>query len=204
VDRIVVFPLYPQYASASTGSTVERVFAEAGRRWNTPFLQVMPPFYEHPAYIGAFAAVAEPVLREVRPERVLFSFHGLPERQVRKSDEAGDHCLRRDGCCETIGSANRNCYRAQCTRTARLLAERLGVPEPARVLCFQSRLGRTPWIRPSRTRWCGGWRATGVRRAVILSPASWRTVWRPWRSWGSAPRTTSARTAASGCSSSPR
>ena len=170
IDRIVVFPLYPQYASASTGSTVERVFTEAGRRWNTPFLQVVPPFYDHPAYIAAFAAVAEPVLREVRPERVLFSFHGLPERQVQKSDEAGDHCLRRDGCCDTIGRANRNCYRAQCTRTARLLAERLGVPEPARVLCFQSRLGRTPWIKPYTDEMVRTLAKDGVRKAVILSP----------------------------------
>jgi ferrochelatase len=170
IDRIVVFPLYPQYASASTGSTVERVFQEAGRRWNTPFLQVVPPFYDHPAYIGAFAAVAEPVLREVRPERVLFSFHGLPERQVQKSDETGDHCLRRDGCCEAMGTANRNCYRAQCTRTARLLADRLGVPEPARVLCFQSRLGRTPWIRPYTDEVVRTLAREGVRRAVILSP----------------------------------
>jgi len=170
VDRIVVFPLYPQYASSSTGSTVERVFEEAGRRWNTPFLQVVPPFYDHPAYIAAFAAVAEPVLREVRPERVLFSFHGLPERQVQKSDESGVHCLRREGCCETIGAANRNCYRAQCTRTARLLAERMGVPEPARLLCFQSRLGRTPWIRPYTDEVVRSLAKDGVRRAVILSP----------------------------------
>jgi ferrochelatase len=169
-DRILVFPLYPQYTSASTGSTVQRVFEEAGSRWNTPYLQVVPPFYDHPAYIAAFAAVAEPVIREVRPERVLFSFHGLPERQVVKSDEAGDHCLRRDGCCETIGWANRNCYRAQCTRTARLLADRLGVPEQARVLCFQSRLGRTPWIRPYTDEVVRDLAGKGVRRAVILSP----------------------------------
>jgi ferrochelatase len=110
------------------------------------------------------------VLREVRPERVLFSFHGLPERQVQKSDEAGDHCLRRDGCCEAMGTANRNCYRAQCTRTARLLAERLDVPESARVLCFQSRLGRTPWIKPYTDEVVRRLAKEGVRRAVILSP----------------------------------
>ena len=170
IDRIVLFPLYPQYASASTGSTIERVFEEAGRRWNTPFLQVIPPFYDHPGYIDAFAAVAEPVVREVRPERVLFSFHGLPERQVQKSDETGDHCLRRDDCCDAIGKANRNCYRAQCTRTARLLADRMGVPEPQRVLCFQSRLGRTPWIKPYTDLLVRTLAQDGVKRAVILSP----------------------------------
>ena len=171
VDEIVAFPLYPHYSSASTGSTLERLGAEVGARWNTPFVQVVPPFYAHPAYIRAFAAVAEPVLREVAPERVLFSFHGLPERQIRKSDESGGaHCLVREDCCAGIGTVNRNCYRAQCTLTARLIADRLRVPEQARVLCFQSRLGRTPWIRPYTDEVVRELARSGVRRAAILSP----------------------------------
>jgi ferrochelatase len=170
IDRIVAMPLYPQYSSAATGSSIERVLHEAGRRWNTPFVQVVPPFYDHPAYIDAFARVARPVLDEVRPERVLFSFHGLPERQIRKSDDAGEGCLRQDGCCDTIHQGNRNCYRAQCTRTARLLADRLGVPPEHRVLCFQSRLGRTPWIKPYTDVVVRDLAQAGIKRAAILSP----------------------------------
>jgi ferrochelatase len=169
-DRIVLFPLYPQYSSASTGSTVERAFALAARRWNTPFLQVVPPFYDHPAYIDAFARVAGPVLDEVRPERVLFSFHGLPERQILKGDDAGATCLRSPGCCERIHDGNRNCYRAQCAATARLLAGRLGVPSEAAVLCFQSRSGRKPWIRPFTDLVVRDLARSGVRRIVVLSP----------------------------------
>ena len=86
VARVVVFPLYPQYSSAATGSSIEKVYREAGRLWNTPYLQVVPPFWDHPAFLAACEQVARPVLDRVRPERVFFSFHGLPERQVRRSD----------------------------------------------------------------------------------------------------------------------
>ena len=173
IDRIVVFPLYPQYSSAATGSTVEKVFAEAARLWNTPYIQIVPPFYDHPAFIDACRRVARPRLEALRPEKVFFSFHGLPERQVRKSDESreGAHCLARPDCCEQIVPANRNCYRAQCVATARRVADGLGIPEERRVICFQSRLGRTPWLKPYTDVVLAEQARAGCRRAAILSPA---------------------------------
>jgi protoporphyrin/coproporphyrin ferrochelatase len=171
IDRIVVFPLYPQYSSAATGSSVEKVILEASREWNTPFLQFVPPFYDHPVYIDACAAAARPVIDEAHPEVVIFSFHGLPERHCRKSDESGSHCFARPDCCDRIVEANRNCYRAQCFSTAKALADRLGVPEERRSICFQSRLGRTPWIRPYTDEVIVDLARRGVKRAAILSPA---------------------------------
>jgi ferrochelatase len=171
IDRIVVFPLYPQYSSAATGSTVEKVFAEASRLWNTPYLQVVPPFFDHPAFIDACCRVARPRLEKLDPEKVFFSFHGLPERQVRKSDERGGHCLERPDCCDRLVFANRNCYRAQCLATARLVADGLGIPEERRVVCFQSRLGRTPWLRPYTDVVLEQEARRGCRRAAIFSPA---------------------------------
>ena len=94
------------------------------------------------------AAVGRPVLEALRPEHVLFSFHGLPERHVKASDHSGSHCLQSAGCCDAIGPANRDCYRAQCHATARGLAGRLGLAPGTWSICFQSRLGRTPWIKP--------------------------------------------------------
>jgi len=138
VQRIVVFPMYPQYSSATTGSTVEKIFEEAGRRWNTPFLQMAPPFYDHPAFLDAAAGAAGPVIERVQPEKVFMSFHGLPERQI---------------------------------PTARLLAERLGLDADRCVVCFQSRLGRDPWIRPYTEETLVEHARGGCRRAVILSPA---------------------------------
>lgn len=170
-DRLVVFPLYPQYSSAATGSSVEEVFRCASQLWNTPYIQIVPPFYDHPAFIDACAAAAQPTLDGLQAEKVFFSFHGLPERHVRKSDTSGRHCLASAGCCERIVDANRNCYRAQCYATARLLGDRLGIPEEKRIVCFQSRLGRDPWIRPYTDELLVNEARSGTRRAVILSPA---------------------------------
>jgi ferrochelatase len=171
VDRLVVFPLYPQYSSAATGSSIEKVFVEASKAWNTPFIQVVPPFYDHPAFIDACVGVARPILSEAPWEKVLFSFHGLPERHCVKSDDTGAHCLKSAGCCDRIVDANRNCYRAQCFATARAVASGLGVPEERRVVCFQSRLGRTPWIRPYTDEVVVDLAKSGVKRAMILSSA---------------------------------
>ncbi|MFL6233466.1 MAG: ferrochelatase [Thermoanaerobaculia bacterium] len=175
VSRLVVLPLYPQYSAAATGSSIERVLRLAAGRWNTPYLQIIPPFYDHPAYLAARAELArrflepapEPAL-EPAPERVFFSFHGLPERQIRKSDPSGSHCLARADCCAAVGPANRHCYRAQCHASARLLAERLGVPEEQRIVCFQSRLGRSPWLSPATDEVLAAEARRGVRHAVII------------------------------------
>lgn len=171
VETLTVFPLYPQYSSASTGSALAEVYTRAAELWNVPYLRVVPPFYDHPAFLHASAEVAGPVLKRVEPERVFFSFHGLPERHVLKGDESNGHCLRSTDCCSDIVEANRHCYRAQCLATARLLAERLGVPAERRIVCFQSRLGREPWIKPYTDEVLAAEARRGCRRAVILSPA---------------------------------
>jgi ferrochelatase len=171
VDRIVVFPLYPQYSSAATGSSVEKVFVETSRAWNTPFVQIVPPFYDHPAFIDACVGVAKPTLAEAPWEKIVFSFHGLPERHCVKSDDTGAHCLKSSSCCDRIVEANRNCYRAQCFATARAIASGLGIPEDKRIVCFQSRLGRSPWIRPYTDEVVVQLARGGVKRAMILSSA---------------------------------
>jgi ferrochelatase len=167
VSRLVILPLYPQYSAAATGSSIERVLRLAAGRWSDPDLRIVPPFYDHPAYVEARAEVARPFLTPM-PERVFFSFHGLPERQIRKSDPSGSHCLVRADCCATVGPANRHCYRAQCHAAARLLAERLGVPEEERIVCFQSRLGRSPWLSPATDEVLAAEARRGVRHAVII------------------------------------
>jgi ferrochelatase len=170
-DRIVVFPLYPQYSSAANGSSLEKVFVEASKLWNVPDIETIPPFFDDAGFIDACAAQARPVIERADPEKVYFSFHGLPERHVVKSDESGDHCLRSDDCCARLVAANRHCYRAQCYATAKMLGDRLGLPEEKRVVCFQSRLGRDPWIKPYTDLVLIEDAKRGVKRGVILSPA---------------------------------
>ena len=171
VDRIVVVPLFPQYASASTGSALDAVYAAAAERNNVPPLAVVPSFYAEPGFVRALSAVARDLPEERRPDHLLISFHGLPERQVKASDTTGRHCLASETCCDAIGPANRFCYRAQCHATARALAESLGLRREHWTLSFQSRLGRTPWIKPYTDEVLPELFERGIRRLAVACPS---------------------------------
>ncbi len=168
-DEITVFPVYPQYASSSTGTALQAVYEVCGALWNTPAISSVAPFYDEPGFLDAFCEVGRPVLEELAPDHVLFSFHGLPERHIRKSDETGSHCLAADGCCDAMGDANRNCYRAQCYVTANGIAERLRLTNWS--VSFQSRLGRTPWIKPYTDEVLVDMAQRGVKRVAVFCPA---------------------------------
>lgn len=167
VDRIVVCPLFPQYASATTGSLLERVFEVAKATERVPALSVLPPFFDRAAYLDRVAEVSRPAMEALKPDVVLFSFHGLPESQV---EAAHPGCLTENVCKQgQIGEANRYCYRAQCYATAHALAARLGVASPE--VSFQSRLGRTPWIRPYTDETVVRLAKAGKKRLLVLCPA---------------------------------
>jgi ferrochelatase len=169
--RVVVFPLFPQNASATTGSAVEATERRAARMAKPPRLSVVPPFFGDRGFIEAFAANIRAVLGESPADHVLFSFHGLPERQILKADASGGHCLKREGCCNAIGPANRDCYRAQCFETARLLSGALGLGRDAWSLAFQSRLGRIPWIGPATDEVIPELARRGIRNLAVACPA---------------------------------
>lgn len=171
VARFIVLPLFPQYSTAATKSATDAVadaFAKAG---NTAPVQVIGEFYDDPGFIAAFTAVMRQRLDAFRPDHVLFSYHGLPERQLRNLDPGGAHCLERDDCCDSVTDANRHCYRAQCVATTRLLAHELGLGPDAHSLSFQSRLGRTPWIKPYTDVVLPELAARGVKRLAVACPA---------------------------------
>lgn len=169
---LVIFPLYPQYASSSTGTVVEAVLRAVAPLWNVPALRTIPPFFDHPAWLDAMAANAAPRLAEFNPDHVLFSYHGLPERQIRKSESAAGHCLSPDdSCCARVDDRNAFCYRAQSFATTRALARRLGLPDAKTSTAFQSRLGRTPWIRPYTDEVMVTLARQGVRRLAVFSPS---------------------------------
>jgi ferrochelatase len=170
-ERIAVVPLFPQYASASTGSALDVVYSVAAERHNVAALDVMPAFHSDPGFVRAVAARARELPEEQWPDHLLISFHGLPERQVRKSDPSGAHCFASAGCCDAIGPANRFCYRAQCAATARAVARALGLGPQHWTLSFQSRLGRTPWIRPYTDEVLPQLHERGVRRLAVVCPS---------------------------------
>ncbi|MEB3238437.1 MAG: ferrochelatase [Candidatus Sericytochromatia bacterium] len=171
VDELIVLPLYPQYASSSTGSTLERVYALLAQEWNVPQVRVVGAFYDHPAFIAAMARHVAKALEALPGAHLLLSYHGLPERQCRKSDPTGRHCLASTECCAAIVEANRHCYRAQCMETSRRLAERLDLTEEAWTVSFQSRLGRTPWIRPYTDEVLPEMARSGCKDVVVACPA---------------------------------
>jgi len=171
LERMLVLPLFPQYASSAGGSAAARVLELASRRWNVPPLEVLGDFHQEAGFVEAVAEVAGPLLRRFAPDHVLFSYHGLPERHVRKSDVTGSHCLRSPDCCETLVAANRYCYRAQCHATTRALVRALRLPAERSSLSFQSRLGRQPWIQPYTDEVLPQLAERGVRRLAVLCPS---------------------------------
>jgi ferrochelatase len=170
VDRVVALPLYPQYASSSTGSSIEELWRVAGEGPVVPPVEVRGAFFDHPAFIRAFAAVGAPVVAAEAPDHVLFSFHGLPERHMRAADATGQHCLASPACCAAMVPANRDCYRAQCYATARTLAAKLGLAEGIWSVAFQSRL-TAGWIEPYTDKVILQLAAHGVKRVVVFCPA---------------------------------
>ncbi len=170
-SKIIVAPLFPQYSSAATGSALDRVYEILGKQWNVPAVETLEPFYDDPGFIAAFSQVARKHLDEFRPDFVLFSYHGLPERHVRKSDTTQKHCLASPGCCDAIGPANRYCYRAHCFATTRALAAALGLTAERHAVSFQSRLGRTPWIHPYTDQVLPELAKAGKKRLAVMCPA---------------------------------
>jgi len=169
--RIIGYPLYPQYSLAATRSSiveVERIHRGAGA--SIP-LQWMDDFYNEPGFIDAVTETTQGFLKNYRWDHLFFSFHGLPERQIKKIDETGAHCLNSENCCNSIVSANRRCYRAQCYATARTVAAKLGLSQSQYSVGFQSRLGRTPWIKPYSDLLYPKLAQKGVRRLAVLSPS---------------------------------
>jgi ferrochelatase len=162
--EIVVLPLYPQYSSATTGSSLEELGRCLGKLWNVPSVRVLPPFYEAPGFLEAFVEPLRTSLSRLPDADVLFSFHGLPERQVHKGYA---DCLTGE-CCRTTRPF---CYKSQCHATARALASRLSLPEDRWHISFQSRLGRQPWLSPSTLETARQLARQGSGTLVVAAPS---------------------------------
>ena len=170
-SRVVIAPMFPQYSSAAFGSAAGKALELTSSRWNVPAISTIPPFYDKPGFVAAVAEVARPYLDDFAPDHVLFSYHGLPEQQIRKSDHNGNWCLTNSVCCSTIRSENRFCYRAQSYATTRAVAEALGLEAGIHSTSFQSRLAGQKWIEPYTDGVLEGLHRDGVRRLAVLTPS---------------------------------
>ncbi len=140
-------------------------------QWQTiPPVSFVNSFHDNELMIRVFAENAV----KYNPDEfdhVLFSFHGLPQRQLIKSDHSGSHCLKTAECCSTLTDKNQFCYSAQCHHTARLIADRLNLPAEKFTVCFQSRLGKDPWVQPYTSVVIEQLAERGNKRLLVFCPA---------------------------------
>src|SRR5215471_17336048 len=170
VDELLVIPLFPHYAMSSFETAVERVKEVAAKLAPAMRVTVQPPFYEEPDYVSALVASAREYL-DKGYDHLLFSFHGLPERHLHKSDPTACHCLKVPNCCEVSSPAHATCYRAQCFKTVAAFVHKAGVPREKYSVSFQSRLGRDPWLKPYTDYELARFPSAGVKRLLVICPA---------------------------------
>ncbi|GAB2762985.1 ferrochelatase [Salinimicrobium soli] len=171
VDEVLLFPLYPQFAMATTETIL--VLAEELRKKHFPNMKFtsVPAFYNHSDYIRVLANSISESLENVDYEHLLFSYHGVPERHIRKSDITKSHCKIDGSCCQTPSAAHQFCYRHQCYETTRLVAEYLGLEDGTYSVSFQSRLGFDPWLKPYTDRTIERLGLEGTKKMAIVTPA---------------------------------
>ncbi|MBL7930893.1 MAG: ferrochelatase [Bacteroidia bacterium] len=169
-EKITILPLYPQYASSSTGSTLEEVFRII-RRWEViPDIQSISKFYDHPKFIEAFVEEAKKH-NIAEYDHIIFSYHGLPERQILKaSAHYGGNTCQMGACCNTITKNNQYCYRANSMETTRQLVTALNIPEGKYTSSFQSRLD-DGWLKPYSDKVVAELAEKGAKKLLIFSPA---------------------------------
>jgi ferrochelatase len=169
VDDLVVVPLYPQYSSSATGTGIARVQELLSKRNVIPGVRVIGDFCDDVGFISSQSEIARERLAAFNADHVLMSYHGLPENHVKAS--TGGYCLTENNCCAQLTMKNRFCYRAQCFATSRLIAGQLGLSDKQYSVAFQSRLGRTPWIKPYTDKVLADFHANGVRRLAVMVPS---------------------------------
>jgi ferrochelatase len=167
-DQIIILPLFPQYASASSGSAIEKAMNIIRKWWVIPDIKVISQFWNHQGYIDSVVARAKTF--EIKDyDHILFSYHGLPERQVDKVYEQTDLCS--DQPCETeVNAKNKFCYKATSYGTTRLIAEKLGLKDTDYTVCFQSRLDKK-WLTPFSDKLIEEWGKKGAKKLLVFSPA---------------------------------
>ena len=171
VEQILLIPLYPQFAMATTETIV--VLADEIQKEHFPNLKIesLPAFYNDDEYISVLSNSIKKHLKGKTYEHLLFSYHGVPERHIRKSDVTKSHCKIDGSCCKTPSKAHEFCYRHQCYEVTRLVGENLKLTEGTFSTSFQSRLGFDPWLQPYTDRTIERLGKQGIKNMAIVTPA---------------------------------
>lgn len=169
IKEVIVLPLYPHYAMSSYETAVEHVKDFYQKNKYQFKLSFIPPFYKDTDYVHALSENIKPYLNEPY-DHILFSYHGIPERHIKKSDVTGSHCLANESCCETASPAHAYCYRHQVRTTTRLATQQLSIPENKYSISFQSRLGKG-WLTPFTDIRLEEMPKEGIKNLLIVCPA---------------------------------
>lgn len=171
VDEVLLLPLYPQFAMATTETIVVLAEKIKKEKFPTMKLEILPAFYNKKDYIKNLADSIRDNLQNFKSDYILFSYHGVPERHIRKSDVTKSHCQINNTCCVTPSKAHDFCYRHQCLETTRQVAEVLELEEGKFGTSFQSRLGRDPWLQPYTDATIDGLAQKGIKNLAVVTPA---------------------------------
>jgi len=171
VTEVLLFPLYPHHAMSSTVTVNEK--AEEIRKKHFPEMKFtnVPAFYNKPDYIQNLADLMKKHLANFNYDHLLFSYHGLPERHIRKTDVTKSHCKIDGSCCNTPSPAHEFCYRHQCYETTKLVVEKLGIPKDKYSVTFQSRLAGDKWLEPYTDVEVNKMPEKGIKNLAVVTPA---------------------------------
>jgi len=172
VERIIVLPLFPQYAAASTGSVQEKVMELVSKWWVVPSISFISTFANDPGFIATIVDLGKQEMAKRDYDHIVFSYYGIPERYVLKGSHNG-YC-KLGNCCNSYNKNNRYCYRAQCFETSRLIAQGLGITPDQYTVSFQSRLQsrlRDPWLQPYTDEILKPFPSKGIKNVLAFSPA---------------------------------
>ena len=148
VNEILLVPLYPHYAMSSYETVTVKAEEIVAKKYPKVVMDILPPFYNNPDYINAMANNIKHHLKDFDYDHILFSYHGIPERHIKKSDPTNHHCKIDGSCCERNSVAHHTCYRHQCFETTKSIAKELDLKKEMYSNSFQSRLLNDPWLKP--------------------------------------------------------
>ena len=171
IKDILVIPLYPQYAMATTETVIVKSEEVRNSHYKDVTFTVVPPFYNHPDYIRVLSNSIKDGLNGFKYDHLLFSYHGIPERHIYKTDPTKSHCKIDGSCCNKSSIAHETCYRHQCFETTKLVAKALNLEESTYSDSFQSRLGRDPWLQPYTAEQFENFPKDRIKNLAVVTPA---------------------------------
>ena len=171
VDEILLVPLYPHYAMSSYETVVVKAMEVQQEHFPEMHLTTLPAFYSNPEYVKVLSKSIAEGLKGFEYDHILFSYHGIPERHIKKSDPTKFHCKIDGQCCKTNSVAHHTCYKHQCLDTTELVKEALDLDETKISSSFQSRLGSDPWLQPFTDKEFERLAQEDKKRLAVITPA---------------------------------